>query len=322
MPEDPIHQPNDKLLKATFSAPENARAFFENHLPKEISAALDWTSLALEPCSFIDPQLTSSESDLLFKITLHQSDAFLYLLFEHQSSEDPRMALRLLSYILRIWERFARSHPPPAKLPAILPIVLAQGKRPWKTSTRLEDLLELPSAVADILRPWQPTLTYHLLELVRIPYDEIAGTPEGILTLRALKAEPMNALLEDVIWDESLLFSISDGALERILRYILNAEVNVTQLKERLGKIKTKPLQSKTMTLADQLREEGKKEGLSEGQLRAFRTAVLRALEIRHGACPEGIREAIEAIDDPVRLEALHENAFRSESLEAFAQNL
>jgi len=322
MAEDPIHQPNDKLLKATFSAPENARAFFENHLPKELAAALDWTSLALEPCSFIDPQLTSSESDLLFHVKIRQSDVFLYLLFEHQSSEDPRMALRLLSYILRIWERFAQNHPPPAKLPAILPIVLSQGKRPWKTSTRLEDLIELPQAVAQILRPWQPTLAYHLLELVRIPYVALAGTPEGILTLRALKAEPMNELLEDVIWDESLLFSISDGALERILRYILNSEVNVTLLKERLGKIQTKPLQSKTMTLADQLREEGKKEGLSEGQLRAFRTAVLRALEIRHGACPEGIREAIEAIDDPVRLEALHENAFRSESLEAFAQNL
>ena len=318
MPEDPIHQPNDKLLKATFSVPENARAFFENHLPKEIAAALDWTSLTLEPCSFIDPQLTSSESDLLFHITLHQSDAFLYLLFEHQSSEDPRMALRLLSYILRIWERFAQNHPPPAKLTAILPIVLAQGKRPWKTSTRLEDLIELPPAVAHILRPWQPTLAYHLLELVRIPYDALAGTPEGILTLRALKAEPMDELLEDVIWDESLLFSISDGALERILRYILNSEVNVTLLKERLGKIQTKPLQSKTMTLADQLREEGK----LDGQLRAFRTAVLRALEIRHGACPDGIREALESIDDPVRLEALHENAFRSDSLEAFAQNL
>jgi len=330
MPEDPIHQPNDKLLKATFSVPENARAFFENHLPKEIAAALDWTSLALEPCSFIDPQLTSSESDLLFHITLHQSDAFLYLLFEHQSSEDPRMALRLLSYILRIWERFAQSHPPPTKLPAILPIVLAQGKRPWKTSTRLEDLIDLPPSVAHILRPWQPTLVYHLLELLRIPYEAIAGTPEGILTLRALKAEPMNELLEDVIWDESLLFSISESALERILRYILNADVSIPQLKERLGKIQAKPLQSKTMTLADRLREEGKlegiikgkQEGLSEGQLRAFRTAVLRALEIRHGACPDGIREALEFIDDEARLERLIESAFRSESLEAFAQNL
>ena len=194
----------------------------------------------------------------------------------------------------------------------------------------MEDLIELPSAVADILRPWQPTLTYHLLELVRIPYYAIAGIPEGILTLRALKAEPMNALLDDVIWDESLLFSISDGALERILRYILNAEVNVTQLKERLGKIQSKPLQSKTMTLADQFRQEGKiegklegkREGLFEGRLSALRASVLCALEIRHGACPDGVREVIEASEDPNQLQHLLESAIRSGSIEAFAREL
>ena len=318
MPEDSIHQPNDKLLKATFSSPENARAFFQNHLPPELAAALDWNSLALEPCSFIDPQFASSESDLLFHITLQKSDAFLYLLFEHQSSEDPRMALRLLSYILRIWDRFAQNHPPPAQLPAILPIVLAQGKRPWKTSTRLEDIIELPPSVAHILRPWQPTLAYHLLELIRIPYEAIAGTPEGILTLRALKAEPVDELLGDAVWDEALLFSISESALERILRYILNADVSIPKLKKRLGKIQTKPLQSKTMTLADRLRQEGK----LEGQMRAFRTSVLRALEIRHGSYPEGIREAIEAIDNLHRIEALLESAIRSDSLEEFARKL
>jgi hypothetical protein len=98
----------------------------------------------------------------------------------------------------------------------------------------------------------------------------------------------------------------------------LNAEQNVSLLKERIKTIRSKPLQTKTMTLADQLRLEG----LSEGQLRAFRTAVQRALEIRHGSCPEGIREALDAIDDPKQLEQLHENAIRSESIEAFAQKL
>jgi hypothetical protein len=48
MPEKPIHHPNDKLLKATFSNPENARGFFENYLPKQISHAVDWSSLRLE----------------------------------------------------------------------------------------------------------------------------------------------------------------------------------------------------------------------------------------------------------------------------------
>jgi hypothetical protein len=76
------------------------------------------------------------------------------------------------------------------------------------------------------------------------------------------------------------------------------------------------------MTLADRLREEGKLEGEQNAQLHAFRTAVLRALEIRHGSYPEGIREAIEAIDDLQRIEALLESSIRSDSLEEFARKL
>lgn len=144
----------------------------------------------------------------------------------------------------------------------------------------------------------------------------------------------MDELLSDVMWEESLLFTISESALERMLRYILNADSNISLLKERIQKIRNTPLQTKTMTLADQLRQEGKLEGrlegklegklegLSEGQLNAFRTAVLRALEIRHGSCPEGIREALEAIEDSRSLEQLLETAIRSNSLEDFAQKL
>jgi predicted transposase/invertase (TIGR01784 family) len=91
MPEEPIHHPNDKLLKATFSNPDNARDFFQNYLPTQISHAADWNSLRLESSTFVDPHFAASESDLLFSLKLAQPDAFLYLLFEHQSSEDPRM---------------------------------------------------------------------------------------------------------------------------------------------------------------------------------------------------------------------------------------
>ncbi len=330
MPDDAIHQPNDKLVKATFSVPENARGFFTNHLPADLAAAIDWSSLALEPCSFIDPQFASSESDLLFHVKLHENKTFLYLLFEHQSSEDPRMALRLLSYILRIWQRFVKNASPSAKLPAVLSVVLAQGRRPWKTSTRLADLIDIPSGLEELLRPWQPSLAYHLLELLRIPYEALEGTPEGILTLRALKAEPVNELLGDPLWDESLLFAISEDALERLLRYILNAELQVPALKERIAKIHAQPLKAKAMTLADRLREEGKIEGKQEGKLEGKREgklegkreSVLRALEIRHGGYPEGVREELEGVSDPAALDRLLEGAFRSDSLEEFARNL
>ena len=66
MPEEPIHHPNDKLLKATFSNTDNARAFFEKHLPCQLCGAVDWNSLILESSTFVDPQFAASESDLLF----------------------------------------------------------------------------------------------------------------------------------------------------------------------------------------------------------------------------------------------------------------
>jgi hypothetical protein len=81
-------------------------------------------------------------------------------------------------------------------------------------------------------------------------------------------------------------------------------------------------LQTKTMSIADQFRLEGKLEGKLEGSLSALRSSVLRALEIRHGAYPEGVREAIDAVNDLEELKNLHETAFRSDSIEAFARKL
>ncbi|MEN9285858.1 MAG: hypothetical protein RLZZ179_3351 [Verrucomicrobiota bacterium] len=96
------------------------------------------------------------------------------------------------------------------------------------------------------------------------------------------------------------------------------------------------------MTLAQQLRNEGRQEGRQEGRnegrqegrnegrqegerkgsVATGRQAVLEALEIRFGPVPEGLRESIAAIDDPARLRVLHRTAIVSESMEAFAAAL
>ena len=48
---------------------------------------------------------------------------------------------------------------------------------------------------------------------------------------------------------------ISESMLERVLRYFFNADSNVSLLKEQIRKIQSKPLQTTTMTLAEQLLE-------------------------------------------------------------------
>jgi hypothetical protein len=80
---------------------------------------------------------------------------------------------------------------------------------------------------------------------------------------------------------------------------VLNADLQVPERKKRVRKIRIHPLENKITTLPERLREEGrleakmagKVESLSEGHLQALRMAMLRALEIRHGGCPERIHE-------------------------------
>ena len=100
MSDDILHQPNDKLVKATFSELENARAFFMGHLDQSISSHADWHTLRLESGTFIDQQLAGTESDLLYSVNLSGSKLFLYLLFEHQSTEDPILAVGRVKFLL------------------------------------------------------------------------------------------------------------------------------------------------------------------------------------------------------------------------------
>jgi len=97
-----IHQPHDKLFKASFSDTVNAAAFLRWQLPEAVAAAVDWESLRVEPGSFVDSHYRHSESDLLFSARCGGSDCRIYLLFEHLSIPESTLALKLLRYMVRI----------------------------------------------------------------------------------------------------------------------------------------------------------------------------------------------------------------------------
>ena len=104
-----------------------------------------------------------------------------------------------------IWRDHARKAPAGTRLPPILPLVLAQDNKPWKTSTHFADLVQAPEALAEAIQKHTPDFAFQLVELFRMPFEKILGTPMGILTLRALKAEKISALLDDAVWDEMLM---------------------------------------------------------------------------------------------------------------------
>jgi hypothetical protein len=163
-----------------------------------------------------------------------------------------------------------------------------------------------------------------------MPFEKILGTPMGILTLRALKAEKLQALLDDLVWDESLLIQLPPASFEMLMRYILDRDLDKPAFRWRLKTLRNPKLSKNAMSLAEQFRQEGLRkgrqqglqEGREEGLIFSRQQDILEALEIRFHRVPEGLREEIESIADAKKLTHLHRAAITSATLDEFAEAL
>lgn len=328
--EEDLHQPNDKLFRTTFGAPENASALLKATLPPAVAALVDWSKLRLLPGSFVDSKFRASHTDLLFSAPMVDHDALIYVLFEHQSARDRLLSLRLLRYMVRIWEQLAESAIPPARLPVILPVVLSQNARSWNLDPRFTGLLDLPDPMPREFGPFIPDFSFQHLQLADMEFDAIPGTATGILVLRVLKADRLRRLLDDAVWDEDLILRAPREVFDRVLRYILAADVDREAFDAKIHSLSNLETRSAAMTLAESLRQEGRQEGRQTGQQEglllgrqiALQEAVLNVLTTRFPRVPDSLRHALFAVRDEETLRALLRAAIGCPSLEVFAEGL
>jgi predicted transposase/invertase (TIGR01784 family) len=319
MSDEPIHHPHDKLFKGAFGQPANAAGFLRWQLPAALASHIDWDHLKLQPGSFVDSHYRHSESDLLFSAPLEESsECLIYLLFEHQLSQDPCIALRLLRYMVRIWEEHRRKNPQASQLPVILPVVLAQNAQAWEIATQFSSLLDIPPPLSEECASFVPDFTFRLIQLADLGFQAIRGTPAGILTLRVMKAERIARLLDEAVWDESLLLQVPQETLELLIRYILNADIDKAAFDRKVQSVSHPDVRTTAMSLAQQLRQEGRQEGRLEGR----QELIIENLRLRFGFAPQGLVDAIAAIHDEAQLLRLHRASIQAASLEDFSSAL
>lgn len=152
--------PHDALFRETFSRPSRAMSLVKAAFAPEVVRHLDTGSAALAPGTFIDAELRSRHSDLLFRVRLSGREAFAYLLLEHQSTSDPLMPYRMLRYMLGIWERWMKDHPAATQLPVILPLVVSHDPKGWRGAATLGAVYDLAAETLADLEPWVPM--FHL----------------------------------------------------------------------------------------------------------------------------------------------------------------
>ena len=87
--------PHDAVFKTFLHHPETARDFLEIHLPADLQTLCDLNTLKLESESFIEADLRTCYSDVLWSVHTHDGEGYVYVVIEHQSSADPHMACLL-----------------------------------------------------------------------------------------------------------------------------------------------------------------------------------------------------------------------------------
>ncbi|WP_425360655.1 MULTISPECIES: Rpn family recombination-promoting nuclease/putative transposase [unclassified Candidatus Tisiphia] len=164
-PDKPKH---DEIFRKSMENPIVAKEFLATHLPKDVLALIDNTSLKLEKDSFIEPDLSETISDVLFSVKFNDQDGYIFLLLEHQSTVDKMMAFRLFKYMINICDRYLTTNPKAKRLPLIYPLILYNGKKKYNASLNIWNLFSHP----DLARGFW-TNDCQLINVHDIPDEEL-----------------------------------------------------------------------------------------------------------------------------------------------------
>ncbi len=133
MPKTLSH--HDALFRKFLGNIEVARDFLAIHLPPHLRERCDFTTLAMESGSFIEDDLRTQCSDILYSVQTSAGKGYIYTLVEHQSRPEKLMAFRLLKYAVAAMQRHLEQGND--TLPVVIPLLFYHGRTsPYPYTTR------------------------------------------------------------------------------------------------------------------------------------------------------------------------------------------
>jgi predicted transposase/invertase (TIGR01784 family) len=264
---------HDSYFKMAFSDPGRAAPFFQEHLPEALVPHIDWPSLALIPGSFVKQSLKQSHCDLLFSVQIGVRSIRLYLLFEHQTTVDEKMPLRMDGYVHEILRQHAETHGLP--LPPVLPLLLHQGPDRWTVSTCFEDLFDLPEELRELLLPYVPKFRHLLLDLSQYNPADTEKDAVNRVVLELMRQLRQKHLVEFFVWlDKQELPPLDLLTASLLYAWYSDSNLDLERIADILGD--ESQLKEVTVSIAATLiaqgeakgRAQGKAEGKAEGEAR------------------------------------------------------
>lgn len=225
---------------------------------------IDFSSLELQPDSFIDDGLRLKVVDLLYKVNFNGKTGYLYILIEHTSTSQKLLPFRMFKYALAIMEKHME-RTGDTTLPLVLPLIFYTGSRRFRHSTNIYDLFGKYKKQAQLIynRP------FTLVDLSQISDEDLEKTQWfqvlGLL-MKHTRSSKILPVFEKVL---KIMKSFSDSDLTSYLKLSLSYVWETARTKnwDQFRKLIGSTLRDKeemAMTIAEQLRQEGREEAQRE----------------------------------------------------------
>ncbi len=286
------HAPSqhDHFFRALMERPKAAGALLRERLPPVIAEQLVGDPVLVEG-TFVDEEMRKSQSDRLFQVALRRGrSAFVYCLVEHKSAPDPRVALQLLRYLVRIWERLDRHAEGKGLLPPILPLVVYHGILQWSTPPRFSSML----AATEEMRPHLLDFPFGLLDVGEVEDEKLSSEMElraGLIVLKYASRVAVENVEEVVTRVLPCLHGVPKELFLLAVRYMLRAyrlrahKLSWEQFESASRRVMDESEHEMIGTIASELEERGRLQGEA--------TALVLVLERRFGPLPSEILKRV-----------------------------
>ena len=237
------------------------------YIPEDIVSMIDLKSITPIKASFVknEPGMKNVHSDLILRVKIKQSDKYMYILIEHQSTVDEAIIPRIVEYNNEITREHKKIHKT-KKTPPILNICLYNGRKRYDGPRNIIDTSESP-ALSEKLK----YRNYHVIDLHSIPISEILKHKQSAMGELVLKlggsrnfSQWLQKDMNKEIWrklTEEASYTVSS------IRYMTGIDEDREKLLNLINSIDNKNKEVMA-TVAQQLRQEGIQEGVEQGIVR------------------------------------------------------
>ncbi len=290
---------------------------------------LDFSTLERCGGSYVTDDLRERHDDIVWRVGWKKGSwCYVVLLLEFQSTPNPWMALRMLSYTVLLLLDLIKSGALPENegLPPVFPIVIYNGGREWKAP---QDVAKLFAPMPEGLKAYCPRHRYFLLDESRVSGAELEkskGLVAQLLRLeRARDPEQVRRIVRELIDrlhdpEYQFLRRAFTVWLGRVVlrRSGMTEEVSEFQDLREIDAM----LEERAAQWKDEYIRQGVLMGEARGRAEGIGLVLRDVLEDRFGILPSTVTSSIANVSDANVLRKLTVSAYRAESLQTIIDQI